>query len=177
MWSAYFDDFRCLSRESEANHIDFCVTLSSHFLVGKSPRTNSSPSRPFAKFWVYSWTWNNQVTHFAWSLTHQRESRWISSGHRQNILLAGTLSRAEDERLRGRLQFASTQVFGRKLKRLLKVVSNHYGQKVDVWSDKRVHQACQLSSLAIVLGQLLPRSRTFFTFVWMFPWTNQNTVV
>ena len=42
-----------------------------------------------------------------------------------NILSAGVLPRAEGERLRGRLQFASTQVFGRKLKRLLKVLSNH----------------------------------------------------
>ena len=42
-----------------------------------------------------------------------------------NILSAGTLPKAEGERLRGRLQFASTQVFGRKLKRLLKVLSNH----------------------------------------------------
>ena len=42
-----------------------------------------------------------------------------------SILSAGTLPKAEGERLRGRLQFASTQVFGRKLKRLLKVLSNH----------------------------------------------------
>ena len=25
MWSAYFDDFLCLARESEAKHVDFCV--------------------------------------------------------------------------------------------------------------------------------------------------------
>ena len=42
-----------------------------------------------------------------------------------NILSAGALPKAEGERLRGRLQFASAQVFGRKLKRLLKVLSNH----------------------------------------------------
>ena len=26
MWSAYFDDFLCLSRETEAKHVDFCVS-------------------------------------------------------------------------------------------------------------------------------------------------------
>ena len=26
MWSAYFDDFLCLSRESESKHVDFCVS-------------------------------------------------------------------------------------------------------------------------------------------------------
>ena len=26
MWSAYFDDFLCLARESEAKHVDFCVS-------------------------------------------------------------------------------------------------------------------------------------------------------
>ena len=35
------------------------------------------------------------------------------------------LPRSEGEKLRGRLQFASSQVFGRKFRRLLKVLSNH----------------------------------------------------
>ena len=26
MWSAYFEDFLCLSRETEAKHVDFCVS-------------------------------------------------------------------------------------------------------------------------------------------------------
>ena len=38
------------------------------------------------------------------------------------------LSRSEGEKLRGRLQFASSQVFGRKFRKLLKVLSNHVTQ-------------------------------------------------
>ena len=39
------------------------------------------------------------------------------------------LLRSEGEKLRGRLQFASSQVFGRKFRRLLKVLSNHVTQE------------------------------------------------
>ena len=42
-----------------------------------------------------------------------------------DVLTSKHLARAEGERLRGRLQFASSQVFGSKFKRLLTVRSNH----------------------------------------------------
>ena len=45
-----------------------------------------------------------------------------------DIMTSKVLTRAEVERLRGRLQFASSQVFGRKFRRLLKTLSNHVSQ-------------------------------------------------
>ena len=45
-----------------------------------------------------------------------------------DIMTSKVLTRAEVERLRGRLQFASSQVFGRKFRRLLKTLSNHVTQ-------------------------------------------------
>ena len=124
MWSAYFDDFLCLSRESEAKHVDFCVS-SIFSLLGWKVSTHKL--LPFASIC--------KVLGVQLDLRQSGDSLCLVSNTTErveelvqdidNILSAGVLPKAEGERLRGRLQFASAQVFGRKLKRLLKVLSNH----------------------------------------------------
>ena len=124
MWSAYFDDFLCLSRESEAKHVDFCVS-SIFSLLGWKVSTHKL--LPFASIC--------KVLGVQLDLRQSGDSLCLVSNTTErveelvqdidNILSAGALPKAEGERLRGRLQFASAQVFGRKLKRLLKVLSNH----------------------------------------------------
>ena len=63
-------------------------------------------------------------------------------------------SRSEGEKLRGRLQFASSQVFGRKFRRLLKVFSNHVIQGRKTLSEHT--QSC-LSDIRKLLTQNVPR--------------------
>ncbi len=72
-----------------------------------------------------------------------------------NILLAGALPKAEGEKLRGRLQFASAQVFGRKLKRLLKVLSNHVTTGRRSMSDLTT-KGC-LEQISTILALNIPR--------------------
>ena len=60
------------------------------------------------------------------------------------------LSRSDGEKLRGRLQFASSQVFGRKFRRLLKVLSNHVTHGRKTLSDRI--QTC-LSDIRKLLTQ------------------------
>ena len=124
MWSAYFDDFLCLARESEAKHVDFCVN-SIFSLLGWKVSTHKL--LPFASIC--------KVLGVQLDLRQSGDSLCLISNTAErveelaqdiaNILSVGALPRVEGERLRGRLQFASAQVFGRKLKRLLKVLSNH----------------------------------------------------
>ena len=76
-----------------------------------------------------------------------------------NILSAGALPRVEGERLRGRLQFASTQAFGRKLKRLLKVLSNH------VTAGRKSLSKCTvecLEQISVILTLKIPRKVVVF---------------
>ena len=68
-----------------------------------------------------------------------------------DILTSKLLTRVEGEKLRRRLQFASSQVFGRKLRRLLKVLSNHVTQGRKVLSDLTLKCFSDIS-------QLLPES-------------------
>ena len=66
-------------------------------------------------------------------------------------LRAKILSRSEGEKLRGRLQFASSQVFGRKFRRLLEVLSNHVAQQRKTLSQHTQSCLCDIR-------ELLPRN-------------------
>ena len=111
MRSAYFDDFLCLSRESESKHVDFCVS-SIFSLLGWEVSTHKL--LPFPSIC--------KVLGVQLDLRQSGDSLCLVSNTTErveelvqdinDILSAGTLPRAEGERLRGRLQFASTQVFG-----------------------------------------------------------------
>ena len=68
--------------------------------------------------------------------------------------LTKMLPRSEGEKLRGRLQFASSQVFGRKFRRLLKVLSNHVTQGRKTLSQHT--QSC-LSDIRELPTQNTPR--------------------
>ena len=63
------------------------------------------------------------------------------------ILTSKLLTRVEGKRLRGRLQFASAQVFGRKFRRLLKVLSHHVTQGRKVLSDLTLKCVSDISQL------------------------------
>ena len=153
MWSAYFDDFLCLARTREAKHVDFCVS-SIFSLLGWKVSTHKL--LPFASIC--------KVLGVQLDLRQSGDSSCLISNTTErveelvqdiaNILSAGTLPRAEGERLRGRLQFASTQVFGRKLKRLLKVLSNHVtaGRK----SLSKLTGEC-LEQISVILTLNIPR--------------------
>ena len=70
-----------------------------------------------------------------------------------DILTSKLLTRAESERFRGILQFASSQVLGGKFRRLLKSLSNHVTQGRKSVSD------LTLKSLADI-SQPLPRKHS-----------------
>ena len=64
-----------------------------------------------------------------------------------DILTSKLLTRAEGEKLRGRLQFASSQVFGRKFRRPLKTLSNHVTQGRKSVSDQTMKCLADISQL------------------------------
>ena len=64
-----------------------------------------------------------------------------------DILTSKLFTRAEGERLRGRLQFASSQVFGRKFRRPLKTLSNHVTQGRKSVSDQTMKCLADISQL------------------------------
>ena len=89
------------------------------------------------------------------------------------------LPRSEGEKLRGRLQFASSQVFGRQFRRLLKVLSDHVTQGRKTLSQDT--QSCLRDIRELLIGTLPERLRRHkvrsFTYMWMPPSVTRTTVV
>ena len=119
MWSAYFDDFLCLARQSESRHVDFCVDASRHvdFCVG-------------AVFALLGWRISkhkhklidfDSLCQVLGVQLDQRQSGdrlcFVSNTEDRveelvkdigEIITSKLLTRAEGERPRGRLQFAGS---------------------------------------------------------------------
>ena len=153
MWSAYFDDFLCLARASEAKHVDFCVSSIFSLLGWKVSTHKLLPFASICKVLGVQLDLRQSGDSLCLiSYTTERVEELVQDI--ANILSAGALPRVEGERLRGRLQFASTQVFGRKLKRLLKVLSNHVtaGRK----SLSKFTGEC-LEQVSVILTLNIPR--------------------
>ena len=153
MWSAYFDDFLCLARVSEAKHVEFCVNSIFSILGWKVSTHKLLPFSSICKVLGVQLDLRQSGDSLCMiSNTTERVEELVQDI--ANILSAKTLPRVEGEKLRGRLQFASTQVFGRKLKRLLKVLSNHVtaGRK----SLSKLTGEC-LEQISTILTLNLPR--------------------
>ena len=153
MWSAYFDDFLCLSRASESKHVDFCVSSIFSLLGWKVSTHKLLPFDSICK--VLGVQLDLKQSGDSLCLISNTPERVEELVQEINLILSsGSLPKSEGEKLRGRLQFASAQVFGRKFRRLLKVLSSHVtmGRKVLTASTK-----CCLEEIVTLLTCNVPR--------------------
>ena len=75
-------------------------------------------------------------------------------GELDEAIRTNMLPRSQGEKLRGRPQFASSQIFGRKFRRLLKVLSNHVTRGRKSLSP---HALSCLHDIGNLLVQNIPR--------------------
>ena len=153
MWSAYFDDFLCLSRASESRHVEFCASSVFSLLGWKVSTHKLLPFDSICK--VLGVQLDLKQSGDSLCLISNTPERVEELVQEINLILSfGVLVKSEGEKLRGRLQFASSQVFGRKFRRLLKVLSNHVtmGRKVLTASTK-----CCLEEVVALLNRNVPR--------------------
>ena len=125
----------------EAKHVDFCVSSIFSLLGWKVSTHKLLPFDSICKVLGVQLDLRQCLV----SNTAERVKELVQDI--DNILLAGVLPKAEGERLRGRLQFARAQVFGRKLKRLLKVLSNHVTMGRKALSDLTKECLKQVSTI------------------------------
>ena len=154
MWSAYFDDFLCLARSSESRHVEFCASSVFSLLGWKVSTHKLLPFDSICKVLGVQLDLKQSGDSLCLiSNTPERVEELVQEIHL--ILSSGVLPKSDGEKLRGRLQFASSQVFGRKFRRLLKVfLSNHVtmGRKVLTKSTK-----CCLEEIVALLNCNVPR--------------------
>ena len=153
MWSAYFDDFLCLARTSESRHVEFCASSVFSLLGWKVSTHKLLPFDSICK--VLGVQLDLKQSGDSLCLISNTPERVEELAQEINLILSsGVLPKSDGEKLRGRLQFASSQVFGRKFRRQLKVLSNHVtmGRKVLTESTK-----CCLEEVVALLNHNVPR--------------------
>ena len=124
LWSVYFDDFLCLARSSESKHVEFCVDSLFSLLGWRISKNKLLDFNTLCK--VLGVQVDLRQSGDKWCFVTNTEERVEEMVNElDGAIRANMLPRSEGEKLRGRLQFASSQVFGRKFRRLLKILSNH----------------------------------------------------
>lgn len=124
--TGYFDDFLVLATRAEAQSVTLCVQLVFKTLGWAYAR--SGPKAPdFAElFHALGVTIDVAGLHLGKVLVSNTEQRRQELIHQLTAVLeSGKLSQMDALRLRGRLQFAAGNVFGRIAKASLNVVSAH----------------------------------------------------
>ena len=123
-WSSYFDDYLSVCNQAETRHLDVCASLLFQLLGWKLSEEK-----------LFSYSTCCKVLGIEQDLTHSpsgRVSLANTDARREELttflkhtLEEGALGKNEAERLRGRLQFASNQLFGRRFKNCLKDLNMH----------------------------------------------------
>ena len=124
MWSVYFDDFLCLARNSESKHVEFCVDSLFSLLGWRISKNKLLDFNTLCKVLGVQLDLRQSGDKLCF-VTNPEERVQELVGELDEAIRTNMLPRSEGEKLRGRLQFASSQIFGRKFRRLLKVLSNH----------------------------------------------------
>ena len=124
MWPVYFDDFLCLSRSSESKHVDFCVSSLFSLLGWKVSQHKLLDFNTICKVLGVQLEVGQSGDGLCF-VTNTAERIEELFAEIDEALKSNLLPRRDGEKLRGRLQFASSQVFGRRFRRLSKVLSNH----------------------------------------------------
>ena len=153
VWSVYFDDFLSVVDSRTADHTDICVSLMFQILGWKVSAKKLVPYNTCCK--VLGVELDLKETKMWQASIRNTDSRQAELVEEiEKILRKQTLRRHEGERLRGRLQFASCQVFGRRFNRCLKSLTKHVVSGQRNLSD----ETCQsLQMIADLLGANQPR--------------------
>ena len=124
LWSVHFDDFLCPARSSESKHVEFCVDSLFSLLGWRISKNKLLDFSTLCKVLGVQLELKQSGDKLCFvTNTEERIQELVSEIY--DALNLSVLPRSEGEKLRGRLQFASSQLFGRRFRRLLKVLSNH----------------------------------------------------
>ena len=125
-WTFFYDDFLCYSSSSLAPLTESCVSLFFN-LIGWRIATEGSKAESFCESFkclgvMFDLRESLQTKVYISNTEGRREeiTREISA-----VLENGKLTKSMANKLRGRMQFAENQIFGRLNRRALKAVSEH----------------------------------------------------
>ena len=123
-WTSYFDDYLHIEVPTLKEHSELCVQLLFDVLGWKVSSEKLLPYDTLCKVLGVQLDMTKSVDlSFEISNTEARKRELVDTVSK--ILADGTLNRHECEKLRGRLQFASSQLFGRRFRNCLSFLNAH----------------------------------------------------
>ena len=109
LWSVYFDDFLCLARSSESKHVEFCVDSLFSLLGWRISKNKLLDFNTLCKVRGVQLDLKQSRDKLCFvTNTEERIQELVSEI--DDALSLSVLPRSEGEKLRGRLQFASSQL-------------------------------------------------------------------
>ena len=128
-WTSYFDDFLSLTTTDLAKHTDMCISTFFHLLGWELSAEKLVPYADCCKVLGVELALTKTPTKtFEVRNTPSRVEELTQTI--LAILDAGFLSKSDAEKLRGRLQFASNQLFGSRFKNCLQELNLHIARNM-----------------------------------------------
>ena len=126
VWTLYYDDFICLSSSALASHTDNCVRAF-FFLLGWQFSSSGDKHMDFSEVFTALGVTVQLSACSDGRLMISNTTRRIRElvDAIQSIIASGSLGKAQALKLRGRMQFAEGQLFGRVGRLCLRAVSDH----------------------------------------------------
>ncbi|CAE7277481.1 unnamed protein product [Symbiodinium sp. CCMP2592] len=160
VWSFYFDDFLSACKPEERRHVEVVISTLFRLLGWDLSLDKLLPYDVCCKvLGIKIDMAEARLGLFKLANTEKRVLELTAA--LDEVLLAGRLSHSDCERLRGRLQFASGQLFGRRAKVALRQLSRHHGGRLsEVTSEacrflRRLVSSNQSRSISRQLGNVV----------------------
>eukprot|EP00438_Fugacium_kawagutii_P016271 Skav232599 [mRNA] locus=scaffold2282:11506:13323:+ [translate_table: standard] len=142
-WPAYFDDFLRLCEKTSSKHTDLCISAMFSFLGWKLSEDKLIPFDSVCKVLGVRLDPNNaKLGIVRVANTPERVEELVEE--LSQIVKENRLSRKDGGKLRGRLQFASSQLFGRSLRKYLQELNNHVSAGRKILSECTKSVLCKL---------------------------------
>ena len=139
VWTEYFDDYLSVCGQAFAKRTDFVVSMFFKLLGWEISKDKELSYDSMCV--VLGVQINLQDAKLGLCYLRNTAKRRAEALHEiDQALTSGCLEQSESEKLRGRLQFASCQVFGRRPKAALKLLARHAKQR-----DKRLSELTRLA--------------------------------
>ena len=157
VWTLYYDDFICLSSSTLASHTDNCVRAF-FFLLGWQFSSSGDKHMDFSEVFTALGVTVQLSSCLDGRLEISNTSRRIKElvDAIRSILAAGSLAKAQALKLRGRMQFAEGQLFGRVGRLCLRAVSDHAYRATAATTSASLNRA--LARFAKMFEYAMPRT-------------------
>ena len=148
LWTCYFDDYLHLAKDTESRHLEVVISTFFHLIGWRVSEDKLLPYDTCCKVLGIRLDLKDFKLGIA-ALANSEKRQTELRQSLEEVIVRGFLQKAEGEKLRGRMQFASGQLFGRRAKTALRTLGGRPGGRL---SDRAL-DACKYLLQMLVAGR------------------------